>query len=193
MIADLKLSSLATSFGKVHGAIVEGAIRGSKLTGPYEPPTKRALARLKEITEMPQKDYEKLTQIVDLALGMQAPGNKQTLLRLKQIDEELRAKPDETHPLLLAFSSIANDSATTALKELSSTGDGANVRKREKHDVVTTAVGADILGAVIGGIAGGKAGGDLTSVLVGAVGGAIFASSEVGAGRPFPVIVVIVE
>ena len=189
------LSSLAMSFGKVHGTIVEAFVRGSKMPGPHEPSTELALTRLNEIAKLPPEDFEKVNQIVDLAMGMAAPGDKEALVKLQQIDAELRGKPDNVHPVLLAISSIANDSATTALAGLSNAADGATARSsKQQHDVVTTVVGADVLGAIVGGYVGGKAtGGSLDGILVGALGGAILASGEVGAGRPFPVIGVIVE
>lgn len=193
MDSNLDLSSLAIAFGKVHGTIVESFVRGSKMPGPHEPPTKLVLTQLNEMAKLPPEDYEKINQIVDLALGMAAPGDKETLVKLQQIDRELRGKPDHVHPVLLAISSIANDSATTSLADLSNTADGATARKREQQEVVTTVVGADVLGALVGGVVGGRATGSIEGILVGALGGAILASGEVGAGRPFPVIGVIVE
>jgi hypothetical protein len=191
MTSDFSLTSLALSVGQVHGAIVEAAIRGSLKKDNPPPSMERALAQLQDMVKLPQQDYDKLSRIVALATNKSERPVQETLLQIRRIDEDLRRKPEQAHPLTLAISSIASDSASTALSAPTPRSAGA-VTPRP----VTTGmsvVAADLLGAVLGGIAGAKAGKDIESTIVGAVGGAILASSAVGGGKPFPVIGVVVE
>ena len=193
MSANPDLTALALSVGKVHGAIVEAAVRGSAIkAAPSLPPTTRALARLRDLTKLPQKDYDQLSRIVGLAANEnKSPDATASLKQIRQIDEEFQRAPDRVHPLILAISSIASDSAQTALAALTpaATEGRTTRRKEEKVNVVL----ADVLGAVLGGIAGAKAGKSMEAIIVGAAGGAILASSTVGAGNPFPRIAVLVE
>ncbi len=190
-ISDFSLTSLALSAGQVHGLIVEAALRGAQKNDGSLPPMERALAQLRDMVKLPQQDCDKLSKIVALAMNRSARPVKETLLQIRQIDEELRRKPESVHPLVLAISSIANDSAKTALSALPSTSEGAKTPRQVTKGI--SVVAADIAGAILGGIAGAKAGKDIETTIVGAVGGAILASSAVGDGKPFPGIGVLVE
>lgn len=190
-VSDYSLTSLALSAGQVHGAIVEAAIRGSRKNEGSLPPMERALAQLRDMAKLPQQDYDQLSKIVALAMNRSARPVQETLLQIRRVDEELRRKPEQVHPLALAISSIANDSAKTALAASTPASEGA-VTPRTLSKTVNVVL-ADIAGAILGGIAGAKAGKDIETMVVGAVGGAILASSTVGAGKPFPGIGVIVE
>lgn len=191
MSSDPHLTALASSIGKVHGAIVEAAVRGSRIKPDTPLPSATvALARLRDLAKLPQKDYEQLSRIVGLAQNESRRPAAEALQQLRQIDEEFQRAPERVHPLLLAISGIAGDSAKTALALTPTAPEGRTPRlKQESVNVVL----ADVLGALLGGIAGAKAGKSMEAIIVGAAGGGILASGTVGAGRPFPRIEVIVE
>jgi hypothetical protein len=184
MKSNLTLTSLAASAGKAHGAVVEGAVRAAKTKGGPSLPLKGALAQLRDAVKLPKRDYDKLDQIVALVTDKPGRPVQETLLQIQQIDEELQGKAERVHPLVLAIASIANDSATTNLAATTPASNGGRTQRSVTRSIKVVA--ADVAGAVLGGIAGAKVTKEVDIIIAAAIGGAIFASSTVGAGQPFP-------
>jgi len=189
MTTTSSLASFAAAAGEAHGAVVAAMIRGSrKKTSPAPPPMEKLLAQLRDAAKLPTKDFEQLSQIMALATNKSKRPLAETQLQIRQIDEALQQKPAAVHPLVLAISSIANDSATTALAaQKPSTNGNKNKRQLEKPQVTTGAVlAADVAGAIIGGYLAAKAGKNTYVIVATALTAGSIASAEVGSGQPFP-------
>lgn len=189
MTSQSNLTSLAAAAGEIHGAVVAAIVRGSgKKARSTPPPMEKPLAQLREAAKLSKEDFEKLSEIVALAKNKPAL-LAETQLKIRQIDEALQRKPAAVHPLVLAISSIANDSATTALAAQTPPTNG-NKSKRQliKHEQAPTmnVLFADVAGAVIGGYLGAKAGLSTYQIVVTVLACGSIASSEVGSGQPFP-------
>jgi hypothetical protein len=173
--------------GKAHGAIVAAIVSGSKKkprTTP--PPMDKALAQLRTAAKLSKADFTQLTQIVALATNKPVGTGPETLHQIRAFDEALQRQPASAHPLVLAVSSIANDSATTALEKATSTNGNKSKGQVSKFVDQVKVVAADVAGAILGAIAGAKKTKDVDVIVAAAVGGAIFASATVGSGQPFP-------
>ena len=184
MKSTISLTSLAASAGTAHGAVVAAASLGSKSKArPGIPPMSKYVAHLRDLANIPQQDFDKLNQIVTLATEKPTRTLSETLSQIRQINKGLQQKPDKVHPLVLAISSIADDSAATA-----SPAESGSTKTPRKSSVATTikTVAADVAGAVLGAIAGARVTKEIDIILVAAIGGAMLASAKVGAGEPFP-------
>jgi hypothetical protein len=148
----------------------------------------KLLGQLRDAAKLPKKDFERLSQIMALATNKSKRPLAETQLEIRQIDEALQHKPAAVHPLVLAISSIANDSATTALAaQKPSTNGNKSKRQLEKPPVTTGAVvAADVAGAIIGGYLAAKAGKHTYVIVATALTAGSIASAEVGSGQPFP-------
>lgn len=188
MTSTLSLTALAASAGKAHGAIVEAAVRGSKQNGKATVISiEEALTQLGSNVKLGKKDSDKLNEIVAVTTNKRSASEK--LAQIRALDEALQRKPESVHPLVLAISGVANDSAAT---NLTATAPATNGNKSKgqlnKPTPETRVFFADVAGAVLGAIAGAKVSKDLDVIVVAAIGGAMYASSTVGAGKPFPSI-----
>jgi len=189
MTSQSSLTSLAAAAGEIHGAVVAAIVRGSgKKARLNPPPLEKLLAQLRDAAKLSKEDFEKLSQIVDLAKNKPAR-IAESQLQIRQIDEALQRKPAAVHPLVLAISGIANDSAKTALAaQTQSTNGNKGTRKMKKEEqvAVPNVLLSDVAGAVIGGYLAAKAGLSGYQIVVTAVVAGSVASSEVGSGQPFP-------
>ena len=183
------LTSFAAAAGEIHGAVVASIVRGSgEKPRSTPPPMGKLLEQLREAAKLSKADFEKLSQIIDLAKNKPAR-LAETQRQIRQIDEALQRKPAAVNPLVLAISGIANDSATTALAAQTTPTNGNKSRSQSnKLEVASTVnvVLADVAGAIIGGYLAAKAG-KTANVIVGtALTAGSIASSAVGSGEPFP-------
>ena len=178
------LTSLAASAGKAHGAVVAAAIRGPKSkTRSTIPPMSKYVAHLRDLADIPQQDFDKLNQLIALATEKPIRTVSETLSQIRQINKGLQQKPDKVHPLVLAISSIVDDSAATA-----SPAESGGTKTPRKSSVTTTikTVAADAAGAILGALAGAQLSKDAEVVMLAAIGGAMVASSAIASGQPFP-------
>jgi hypothetical protein len=188
MTSTLNLTALAASAGKAHGAIVEAVVRGSKQNGKGTVVSiEEALAQLGSSVKLPKRDFDKLKEIVALCANKHS--NAEKLTQIRALDEALQRKPDSVHPLVLAISGVANDSANTNLTAKVPATNGSKSKGQDSKPVSNAAVVlADVAGAVLGAIAGAKQTKEIDVLIVCAIGGAMLASSTVGSGQPFPSI-----
>ena len=192
MASTSSLTSFAAAAGEAHGVMVAAIIRGSRgKARATPPPLERPLAQLRESAKLPVKDFEKLSQIVALATNKSKLSLAETQAQIRQIDEELQRKPAAVHPLVLALSSIANDSATTTLAAQKPATNGNKSKKQldKPTTPVVTGTGvvlADVAGAVIGGYLAAKAGKSYNIMILTAITAASIASGAIAGGEEFP-------
>jgi len=189
MTGTANLTSLATTAGRAHGVLVGSLLRGSrKPARSTAPPMDKPLAELRDAAGISKQDFEQLAQIVRLANTKPTKTQPDPLQQIRDLDEALQRKAKSVHPLVLAISSIASDSASTALKAKAPATNGTKSKRQDSKSVSLGAVVvADIAGAVLGGIAMSKVSNDTVDIMIGAAIGAVFSSQQVAGGHPFPV------
>jgi hypothetical protein len=187
MASTASLTELAASAGEAHNFIVQSLLRGSKTKTRRTPPAAdKVLAQLRDAAKLSKKDADQLSQIVTLATGKSARPLAERLAEIQQIDATLQRKTTAVDPLVLTISSIANDSATTAMAMPAPRKNGkSKVLVKELIDGAAV-VGADVLGALIGGALAIKAGKSKNVVVQVAVALGSAASASVRDGDGFP-------
>ena len=188
MASTASLTELAASAGEAHNFIVQSLLRGSKTKTRRTPPAAdKVLAQLRDAAKLSKKDSDQLSQIVTLATGKSTRPLAERAAEIQQIDATLQRKAAAVDPLVLAISSIANDSATTALA-MPAPGKNGHKSKVLVKELIDGAavVGADVLGALIGGALAIKAGKSKNVVVQVAVALGSAASASVRDGDGFP-------
>jgi len=97
MTGTTNLTALVTAAGKAHSASSRDRRGAQRETRPGASLSAAVLAQLRDAVKTYRRDFDQLSEIVNLATGKPTRSVPETLRRLQQLDQAMQQKPAAVH------------------------------------------------------------------------------------------------